>query len=183
MTCPQPGAWWHRRSGSRARAWGVWGQETRGLWGKGLSWEGRGSLFLLSEVRAWQVLAKGSIRVTMGSWTLLPQRLVRQLCREHTRHLPNFPGDPLLLGTHRNQDQQLFLILDPGLAPEEAGFTALKLSILLFCLFRAAPAAYGGSQSRGRIRATAAGQHHSHSNAGSELHLRPTPQLTASLDP
>ena len=30
-----------------------------------------------------------------------------------------------------------------------------------FCLFRAAPAAYGGSQARGRIGATAASLHHS----------------------
>ena len=61
-----------------------------------------------------------------------------------------------------------------------------------FCLFffffffvfsRAAPVAYGGSQARGLIRAVAAGLHHSHSNAESEPHLRPTPQLTATLDP
>ena len=30
----------------------------------------------------------------------------------------------------------------------------------------------------GRIRAAAAGLHHSRSNAGSELHLRPIPNLT-----
>ena len=44
----------------------------------------------------------------------------------------------------------------------------------LFCfvlLFRATPVAYGGSQARGRIRATAASLHHSHSNAGSESHI------------
>ena len=43
--------------------------------------------------------------------------------------------------------------------------------------------AYGGSQARGRIRATAAGLRQSHSNAGTELHLQPTPQLTATPDP
>ena len=32
--------------------------------------------------------------------------------------------------------------------------------------------AYGGSQIRGRLGATAVGLHHSHSNAGSELHLQ-----------
>ena len=37
-----------------------------------------------------------------------------------------------------------------------------------FCLFRAAPVAYGGSQPRGGIGALAAGLHHSHSNAGSK---------------
>ena len=52
-----------------------------------------------------------------------------------------------------------------------------------FCLFRAAPAAFGGSQPRGRMGATAAPLHHSHSNSRSEPQLRPTPQLTAMLDP
>ena len=41
--------------------------------------------------------------------------------------------------------------------------------------------AYGSSQ--GRIRAGAASLHHSHSNAGFEPHLQPTPQLEATLDP
>ena len=54
----------------------------------------------------------------------------------------------------------------------------------VFCLFVvvvvvaiswAAPAAYGGSQARGQIRAVATGLRQSHSNAGSELRLRPTP--------
>ena len=42
-----------------------------------------------------------------------------------------------------------------------------------FIYFRAAPAAYGNSQARGRMRATAAGLHHSHShsNARDESHL------------
>ena len=43
--------------------------------------------------------------------------------------------------------------------------------LFLFCLFRAAPATYGGSQARGPIRAIAAGLHHSHSHVGSELCL------------
>ena len=52
-----------------------------------------------------------------------------------------------------------------------------------FLLFRAAAEAYGGSQARGLIEATAAGLHHSHSNVGSELHLPSTPQLMAMPDP
>ena len=44
-------------------------------------------------------------------------------------------------------------------------------SFFLSGIFRAAPAAYGSSQARSRIRTTAAGLHHSHSNTGSELHL------------
>ena len=54
-----------------------------------------------------------------------------------------------------------------------------------FCLFAiswAAPAAFGGSQARGLIRAVAAGLRQSHSNAGSEPRLQPTPQLTATPD-
>ena len=53
----------------------------------------------------------------------------------------------------------------------------------VFCLFRAAPAAHGGSQARGQIGAVATSQHQSHSNARSEPRLRPTPQLVAMLDP
>ena len=44
-----------------------------------------------------------------------------------------------------------------------------------FCLSRAAPRAHGGSPAREL--------HHSHSSARSVLHLRPTPQRTAMLDP
>ena len=43
--------------------------------------------------------------------------------------------------------------------------------IFFFFNFRATPTAYGVSQARGLIGATAAGLHHSHSNAGSEPHL------------
>ena len=43
-----------------------------------------------------------------------------------------------------------------------------------FCPFRATPEACGGSQTRGQIGATAAGPHHSHSNARSKLRLWPT---------
>ena len=53
----------------------------------------------------------------------------------------------------------------------------------IFLLFRAALTAYGGSQARGWVRATAASLHQSHSNTRSEPHLQPTPQLTATLDP
>ena len=59
--------------------------------------------------------------------------------------------------------------------------------MFLFLLFRAIPAAYGASQARSPIRgligAVAAGLRHSHSNAGSEPRLQPTPQLTARPDP
>ena len=55
--------------------------------------------------------------------------------------------------------------------------------IFFFNLFRATPVAYEGSQARGQMGAIAALLHHSHSNLGSELHLRSRPQLTAMPDP
>ena len=57
------------------------------------------------------------------------------------------------------------------------------LSFFFWVIFRAVPTAYGGSQARGQIGDVAAGLHHSHSPTRSELHLQPTPQLTAILDP
>ena len=56
------------------------------------------------------------------------------------------------------------------------------LIVCLFCLFRAAPMAYGGSQARDPIGAIAAGLYHSRSNTRSEPRLRPIPQLTATPD-
>ena len=56
------------------------------------------------------------------------------------------------------------------------------LSFCLFAISWAAPTAYGVSQARGQIAAVAAGLRQSHRNAGSELRLQPTPQLTATPD-
>ena len=42
--------------------------------------------------------------------------------------------------------------------------------------------AYGGTQAEGLLEAIAASVYHSHSNARSELHLQPTPQLTVTPD-
>jgi len=52
-----------------------------------------------------------------------------------------------------------------------------------FLLLRAVPDTYGNSQVRGRIGGAATGLRHSHSNAGSEPHLWPMPQITAMKDP
>ena len=62
-------------------------------------------------------------------------------------------------------------------------FYLKKIFFGLFAISWVAPTAHGGSQARGQIGAVAAGPHHSHSNSGSELHLQPTPQLTATPDP
>ena len=72
----------------------------------------------------------------------------------------------------------------PGLEPapqqrQRQILTADHWGAFFFFFFRAAPTEYGGSQARGRIRATAAGWLHSPGNTGSEPPLRPTPQLVA----
>ena len=74
-------------------------------------------------------------------------------------------------------------ILLPNTRP--CGFTPFTWQAFMYLLFlfRAAPMAYGGSQARGPVGAVAIGLRHRHSNARSEPRLRPTPQLTATLDP
>ena len=59
-------------------------------------------------------------------------------------------------------------------------FFVVVVVIVVF-IFWAAPVVYGGSQARGPIGAIATGLRQSHSNAGSEPRLQPTPQLTATL--
>ena len=63
------------------------------------------------------------------------------------------------------------------------GFFCFVLFWFFFLLFRATPVAYGGSQARCRIEATAAGLHHSHSNARSGPRLQTIPQFKATPDP
>ena len=58
----------------------------------------------------------------------------------------------------------------------------IYLFIFVFLSFRAAPAAYGSSQTRGQIGAVASGLCQNHSNVESEPHLQPTAQLTATPD-
>ena len=57
----------------------------------------------------------------------------------------------------------------------------IRLFFVFFWGGRVTPAAYGSSQARGWIGAAAACLHHS--NRGSEVYLRPTLQLTITLDP
>ena len=61
--------------------------------------------------------------------------------------------------------------------------TIFFVCVCLFAFSMAAPLAYRGSQARGLIGAVATSLHQSHSNAGSEPRLQPTPQLTAMPDP
>ena len=53
----------------------------------------------------------------------------------------------------------------------------------LSLFLKATPVAYLSSWARGQTGAPAASLHHSYSNAGSKLHLQPTPQLIATPDP
>ena len=55
--------------------------------------------------------------------------------------------------------------------------------IIIICLFRAAPVAYGVSQAWGQIGAVATGLCHSRSIMGSKLYLPSAPQLMAMPDP
>ena len=55
--------------------------------------------------------------------------------------------------------------------------------MFIYFLFKATFAAYGNSQARGQIGATAAGLYHGHSNSGSELHLQPTLKFMAMPNP
>ena len=61
-------------------------------------------------------------------------------------------------------------------------FFCLFFVVVVVAISWAAPSAYGGSQARGPIGAGATGLRQSHSNAGSEPRLQPTPQLTAMPD-
>ena len=67
---------------------------------------------------------------------------------------------------------QVVLISKTDLYSRSIFFGGINVFTLLYyvfiLLFRATPAAYGGSQARGLIRATAAGLPHSYSNARSE---------------
>ena len=58
----------------------------------------------------------------------------------------------------------------------------LFVCLFVFGLLRATPTAFRGFQPRGPVGAVVTGLHHSHSNAGSEPHLKPTPQLRATPD-
>ena len=62
-------------------------------------------------------------------------------------------------------------------------FYLFVVVVVVVAISWAAPEAYGGSQARGRIGAAATSLRQSHSNAGSEPQLQPTPQLTATPDP
>ena len=98
-------------------------------------------------------------------------------CLERSGYGDTFPISASAFLRKQNETQK-------GLNTSKPPAYFQKLLFLIFILlFRAALGAYGGSQARGRIGAAAASLHQSHSNARSELRLRPPPQLTATPDP
>ena len=137
--------------------------------------------------RSWAPLCPPPPTVTISAFLgslpardLTPAPLSSPPTSGQTKHQENRPGS-----TAHTQARTRLCPLPPrgsyllGSAPSPLSAQALPAVSFSFLLFRAAPVAYGASQARRRIRVTAASRHHSHSNAGSELHLRPTPQLMA----
>ena len=82
-----------------------------------------------------------------------------------------------LLGHH------LLSVSYTGAKDKQSFEKKVSAAFFFFFFFRVTPAAYGGSQVRGLIRAVAAGLYHSLRNVRSKPHLQPTPQLTAMLYP
>ena len=80
----------------------------------------------------------------------------------------------------------LSLLSHPGILSVlfmTSSLSRYEFLFLLLFFYRLAPAAYGSSWARGQIGAAAASQPHNHSNAGSELHLRPRSHHGDLLDP
>ena len=92
----------------------------------------------------------------------------------HAQECPPGSLPPPLTLLPRQEALLWKLLPDWGAAPASpllVTFGTAEMNWLFVCaLFRAAPAAYGGSQARGQIGAVAAHLHHSHSSASSLTH-------------
>ena len=77
----------------------------------------------------------------------------------------------LVLGYNLPDLKHVILILPNIITTVNNHVNLHFILIFYFCLSRATPTAYGGSQTRGQIRAVATGLHHSHSNMGSKPRL------------
>ena len=107
--------------------------------------------------------------------------------------IPHLTVTPHLLPTEQGQGSNLqphcswsdSLTTEPrwerGGAPKGLYYYFFNLFFVSLLFLWAASAAYGGSQARGPIGAVATSLRQSHSNSGSEPHLQPKPQLTATL--
>ena len=106
-----------------------------------------------------QISAQGQMISPHSIFTLIPRSRLRECCLEPVQA--------------RQSDLMQWVFTQNQL--NKQWHKSLGLGVF-FCLFRAAPVAYGSSQAGGRIGATAASLRHSQSNTGSEPHLQPTPQ-------
>ena len=95
----------------------------------------------------------------------------------HHLHLPSIAE--LFCKKEHQRNDTILKHEDVSIFPRWISFSFF---FFLFCLFRAALVAHGGSQARGRTGAVATGLHHSHSNSRSEPHLWSWPQLMATPD-
>ena len=86
----------------------------------------------------------------------------KQRPRLSVSHLPEVTGQVRRSNLYHPRLGFLGDFEGPGVGSQLSLFF---FSFFVFCLFRATPAAYEGSQARGRIGAVAASLHHSQSNA------------------
>ena len=142
----------------------------------------KNSLWLLcgKSCEGAKVQARVELRITLGlsdcylmRWLLHEGWTIRRQEQRQIHQLRNLHGGKLGV-----------LVLSEG-----GRFVVFVWFFVCFCccccclLSGAAPAAYGSSQTRGPVGATAASLHHSHSSTTSQPCLWPIPQLTAMPDP
>ena len=144
------------------------------------------NLLVPNEIRVSAVdrpTVRASVRPYSSVSSLVPSKaaVLAKECTTFFALRKPFPSMNSLVLSKCEFVAKCFLALE---ALETFCFTVYFLSffVCVFCLLRASrPMEVPRLQ--GRIKAIAAGLHHSHSNTGSEPPLRPTPQLTATPDP
>ena len=128
----------------------------------------------------------GTIQVLLciARYLLFPLRSERLVSRDlESSLLRPFSSNSLTTRRHLGAGCPLMIYCQNAIPNRGTVVGTFSFLLFFFLLLRATPKACGSSQARGRIKAAAAGLHHSHSNTGSELHLHPTPQLMVMLDP
>ena len=122
------------------------------------------------------------LRALLPSWVRIPAR-ARSLWPHRLPHTPRRPHCSLPFTTQTLSffgfmEMQLLPSPNPKLQGHQRSISQNPITtgspFYFILLFRAVPAVYGGSQAKGRIRATAASLLRSHSNTGSLTHwVRP----------
>ena len=125
------------------------------------------------------VLSSFSLFHTAYSLPFLPHKLSFSYRNRNIERIKYYLLEPCF-----NFILSSYIISAPFIRKVNESSISTVLSFFFFLVFsRAAPMAYGSSQVKDLNGTIAAILHHSHSNAGSDPHLQPTPQLTATLDP